>query len=80
MGWVPMNTIMRAELAGKEATGTVIAVGATVGSVGSIFGPPLFGYLTDSFSSFRPAWLLLACLGVLAFLLTWTVKEARSPD
>jgi len=80
MGWVPMNTIMRAELAGKEATGTVIAVGATVGSFGSIFGPPLFGYLTDSFSSFRPAWLLLACLGVLAFLLTWTVKEARSPD
>ena len=77
MGWVPLEGVLRAEIAGREATGTVMTVGITVMSLGSVFGPPLFGYLADATGSFRLPWTVLGGASCLSLLFMATVREGE---
>jgi len=77
MGWLPLEATLRAEIGGREATGTVMTVGTTVMSLGSVFGPPLFGYIADATGSFRLPWTLLAGASCLSLLFMMAVREGQ---
>jgi len=77
LGWVPLEAVLRAEIAGREATGTVMTVGTTVMSLGSVFGPPLFGYLADATGAFKLSWVALAGASCLSLLFMATVREGE---
>jgi sugar phosphate permease len=77
LGWVPLEAVLRAEIAGREATGTVMTVGTTVMSLGSAFGPPLFGLLADATGGFKLSWVALAGASCLSLLFMTTVREGE---
>jgi ACS family hexuronate transporter-like MFS transporter len=66
------------EIAGAESTGFVSGfVGMTI-ALGSLSGPPVFGYIVDKTGSFQFAWLALAVCGLLSAILILFVREKKS--
>jgi MFS transporter, ACS family, aldohexuronate transporter len=66
--WTGMYGTLAIELAGSASAASAVAWVHMLGGVGSLGGPPLFGYLVDHTGSYRIAWLAaaLAVLGGLA--------------
>ena len=65
---------MLSEIGGASGAGTASAFGSTVSMVGSIVGPPAFGYIVD-ISSYQRAWMSLAIIGAIAVLLLFLSRE-----
>lgn len=77
LAWQGVYLTFCGELAGKEQAGTAIGMAATMGYVGIIVGPPLFGLVVDVSGTYTLAWLMLSLSAIVAFLLLLPVKETR---
>jgi MFS family permease len=62
-GPVPMTSAVLREHFGRARLGTVLGLTMGVMMVGSMIGPPLAGWVFDSFGSYQGMWF--ACIGVL---------------
>ncbi|MBI2830887.1 MAG: MFS transporter [Chloroflexi bacterium] len=65
------------EISGQETAATGLGWVVTVHAVGVLFGPPLFGYIVDSTSSYNPAWLVFGILTVVASLSLMFIREHK---
>ncbi|MCC7104255.1 MAG: MFS transporter [Chloroflexi bacterium] len=68
-GWTGVLGTLVIETAGRGPAATAVALVSTLGSPGSVLGPPIFGFIVDQTGSYRAAWLSAAgvvCLGLLA--------------
>jgi predicted MFS family arabinose efflux permease len=75
--WTGMYGTLAVELAGSASAASAVAWVHLLGAVGSLGGPPLFGFIVDHTGSYRVAWLA-AALAVLAGLLaTLALREGR---
>ena len=80
IGWNAIYLTMVGEAVGKESTGLATGVGYSIGFLGSLVCPPLFGLLVDQTDVYGYAWLLLtACAGAILLLLT-LYKEKEKPN
>jgi MFS family permease len=64
IGWNAIWLTMVGEAGEKSSSGLATAAGFFIGNLGSLLGPPLFGYivgLTDSFSMAWQFWLPVPC-------------------
>ncbi len=79
IGWNAIYLTMVGEAVGKESTGLATGVGYSIGFLGSLTCPPLFGFLVDRTDVYGYAWLLMtACAGAILLLLT-LYKEKERP-
>jgi ACS family hexuronate transporter-like MFS transporter len=56
MGWIAIFTVVVAEVAGAEHSGTALGTVNTVLRIGMVSSPPLFGLLVDMSGSYTLAW------------------------
>ena len=56
MGWISLFTVVVAEVAGAERSGTALGTVNTVLRIGMVSSPPLFGLLVDISGSYTVAW------------------------
>lgn len=77
LGWHAVHTIFMPELAGKELAGSAVGLGFTIMQVGSVVGPPVFGYIVDVTGDYRWGWRALGLIVALGTVLLLPVKEAR---
>ncbi|MDN5347560.1 MAG: transporter, family, hexuronate transporter [Clostridia bacterium] len=59
VGWNGLQMTLVSEAAGRQKTGFATGFTLAIGYLGSIFGPPLFGYLVDLTGQYRISWLML---------------------
>jgi MFS transporter, ACS family, hexuronate transporter len=69
-------TAMAGELIPRYQAGSAIGLCTAVAALGTLIGPPLFGLIVDSTSSFQLAWLTLAACGLISVILVSLVKES----
>ncbi len=77
LGWNAVYTIFMPELAGKELAGSAVGLGFTIVQIGSVLGPPLFGYIVDVTGDYRWGWRALALGVAVGTGLLPLVKESR---
>lgn len=80
-GWQGLRHALVAELSPRGATGTALGISQTLGKVGPICGPPLFGTLADR-AGYHAAWLVAAALAAaVSVLIVGLLRErpATSP-
>ncbi len=77
MGWFGVQLTLASELAasGLAATGTALVM--TITSVGSLLGPPIFGYLVDLNQSYTLPLRLLGSVVIVAALMLLLVRERK---
>lgn len=70
MGWFGIWLALVGELSRGKSTGLGLGLSLFFANLGLLFGPPLFGILTDISGSFSIAWFFLAlCMGLSCFLM-----------
>ncbi|MHB8909963.1 MAG: MFS transporter [Syntrophales bacterium] len=80
IGWNAIYLTMVGEAVEKESTGLATGAGYSIGFLGSLIGPPLFGLLVDETGGYGYAWLLsAACAGIILLLLTLYKEEGTPP-
>ncbi len=52
------------ETAGSRYAGSAVGVSMTLTQVGTVGGPPLFGFIVDQAGSYQPGWLFLAAISI----------------
>ena len=79
--WTGLYGTLAIELAGSASAASAVAWVHVLGAVGSLGGPPLFGFLVDHTGSYRIAWLAAALAVLIGLLATLALREdqARSP-
>ncbi len=77
IGWQGLYITAVSEQAGQAAAGTALGLSLTLGQVGNLTIPPLFGLLADATGSYQPAWLALGVFILLATLPIYGVKGSR---
>jgi MFS-type transporter involved in bile tolerance (Atg22 family) len=77
ISWGGIHHTLVGEIAGKERAGEVTGASAVFLLAGSIFGPPLFGYIFDATGSYRMAWQFMAIMAIAAVILLLFVREER---
>ena len=77
IGWGGLSATMAGELGGKEAAG--VTAGATSGIliIGTITGPPLFGYIVDRTGSFEMAWFAMALCALISIIFISLIREHK---
>jgi MFS family permease len=59
-GPVPMTAALIREYFGRARLGTILGLSTGVLYVGSLIGPPLTGWIYDTYGSYQGAWLIMA--------------------
>jgi MFS family permease len=59
-GPVPMSAALIREYFGRASLGTVLGLAMGVAYVGSLIGPPLTGWIYDTYGSYQSAWFVMA--------------------
>lgn len=77
IGWGGLYLTLVGEFAGKELAGTVTGMSSVFMMVGSIAGPPIFGYIVDTTGSYQIAWQFLVVMAILAAVLLFFVREEK---
>jgi len=77
IGWAGVHLTMVGEIAGKELAGEAVGTSTVFLMVGSIVGPPVFGYIIDTTGSYAMAWQFLAVLGIISVVFLFFVREKR---
>jgi MFS family permease len=77
-GPVTMLPALVREYFGRIKLGTIIGLVLGVGTIGSLAGPPLAGWIFDSLNSYRPAWFILAGVSVAGILVIATVPSVST--
>ena len=73
--WTGMYGTLTIELAGSASAASAVAWVHLLGGVGSLGGPPLFGYLVDHTGSYRIAWLAAALAVLVGLMATLALRE-----
>jgi MFS family permease len=73
--WTGIWVAMTVELSGAASAASAVAWVQFLGGVGSLAGPPIFGYLVDSTGSYRIAWLATALPVVLGLVAILRLRE-----
>lgn len=77
VGWNGLFVTLVAELADRKHAATAVGFAYTLCEVGSVGGPPLFGFVVDVTGSYRAGWLLLAFFGVAGTLVALLVARGE---
>ena len=75
--WTGIYGTLAIELAGSASAASAVAWVHLLGGVGSLGGPPLFGFLVDHTGSYRIAWLAAALAVLTGLLATLALREGR---
>lgn len=79
IGWNAIYLTIMGETAERETIGMATAVGFSMGFLGSLISPPLFGYLVDKTGLYGTSWLMLAfCAAVILILLSRIQEKAMA--
>ena len=74
-GPVTMLPVLSREYFGRIKLGTIIGLVLGVGTLGSLAGPPLAGWIFDSLGSYRPAWFIMAGISIAGILVIATAPS-----
>ena len=77
IGWGGLFLALIGEFAGPEQTGTATGFVTCIILIGSITGPPLFGFIVDATGSYKLAWLFLSICVLISTILLFSVREER---
>jgi sugar phosphate permease len=77
ISWAGIHHTLIGEIAGKELAGAVTGASTVFLLIGSIFGPPIFGYIFDLSGSYQMAWQFLAIVAVVAVVFLLFVREEK---
>jgi sugar phosphate permease len=77
VGFGGIALTLLSELGGRGGAAKAAALGNSIGMGGSILGPPLFGYIVDTTSSYPMAWLSLAIVGAICVFILFSIKESE---
>jgi MFS transporter, ACS family, hexuronate transporter len=70
LGWNGVWITLAGEVSTRSTRGFSIGFSFFFANLGLLFGPPLFGFLTDLFGSFFFPWIFLAlCMGMVSMVL-----------
>jgi len=76
------TNVLRASLSreyfGRTNFGTIFGLITGISMLGSIIGPPLAGWVYDSYGSYQGIWFVFAGLAVAALIALLTIRPARS--
>ncbi|HEY77868.1 MAG TPA: MFS transporter [Dehalococcoidia bacterium] len=78
-GPVPMSAALIREYFGRVSLGTVLGLATGVAYVGSLIGPPLTGWIYDTYGSYQVAWFIMAGLafaGMVGFITVPPASQA----
>jgi sugar phosphate permease len=75
IGWAGLNLLLVSEFASKDVTGFAVGFSVTIGLLGNIAGPPIFGFIADLTGSYSYAWLFLTGSSLASLLILLGVKE-----
>lgn len=81
VGWNGVYNAMITEAVGRKYAATGVGLSMTLTEVGTIAGPPLFGYVVDVTHSYQSAWFSLGCVlvvGTLAAILA--ARQEKPPE
>ena len=75
------NGLMQLVLAdsGGSAPASSTGLGMSIGFSGTVFGPPIFGFLADRWT-YRPSWAALAVVALGAGVITWRAVRTSLPS
>jgi MFS family permease len=80
-GWMGIWMTLVGELSRGKSTGLGMGLSFFFANLGLLFGPPLFGFLTDFYHSFFLPWIFLAfCMAMVAFLMLVNAGAAVRTD
>ena len=65
LGRSPVQVVLQSELVGPALTGTAMGFNTTLGRIGTLGFPPLFGLLVDHTGSYHLSWGMMAGLSAL---------------
>ncbi|MFC1951502.1 MFS transporter, partial [Chloroflexota bacterium] len=72
-----VHLTMVGEIASKELAGTVTGISTAILQIGTVVGPPSFGYIVDTTDSYQVGWQLLAVSAAVAAILLLFVREEK---
>jgi MFS family permease len=81
LGWGSLGTIRVALLLqyfGRGSFGTIVGFSAGLTALGVVIGPPIAGWIFDTFGSYQPAWLLFTFLIVTAVITMASIPRKTS--
>lgn len=76
-GWNGLVHTLGAELAGARVAGVAVGMTNSIGFLGVMLLPPVFGAIVDWTDSYRPAWLMVVGLLAVALGMLVYVKETK---
>ncbi|MBI1893087.1 MAG: MFS transporter [Candidatus Rokubacteria bacterium] len=79
-GWNGLTLTLASELVGVQVAGLAVGLTNTVGYVGIIALPPVFGFLVDQTNSYRLAWMVLAGMIMIALVPLRWAKEGKGEN
>lgn len=62
VGWNGLYHVAMAETAGQKYAGTGVGLSMTLNQIGTLGGPPLFGFVVDTTGSYQVAWQFMAAI------------------
>ena len=75
LGWNGLYLAFVSELAGSRVAGMAIGLSNTGAFLGIVTLPPIFGFIVDHSNSYRPAWIGLAGMILVALSVLRCVRE-----
>ncbi|MFC1937359.1 MFS transporter [Chloroflexota bacterium] len=80
IGWAGLHLTIAAEISGARLAGTVTGMVSVIAMIGTVTGPPVFGYIIDATGSYHRAWQLLALVALIAAILLFFAREKKREE
>lgn len=80
IGWNAIYLTILGEVLGHERAGLATGVGYFFAFAGSLFSPPLFGYLVDATGSYGFAWLFLTICAAANLVMLHQFQEGKARE
>jgi MFS transporter, ACS family, hexuronate transporter len=82
VGWNGLYHALVVETAGRDQAAMAVGFCMTLSQIGTVAGPPLFGFIVDMTGSYQPAWLCLSVLSLGGALVAglYARAEGLTPD
>jgi len=77
-GWNGVFMAFATEISSRDMTAAGLGWAMSLGMIGAIAGPPLFGYIVDRTTSYNPAWLIFGIVVLVAALSLILIKEHKT--
>ena len=68
---------LMSEFGGRRGAGKAVGLGGILTLAGVTLGPTFFGYIVDTFNSYRLAWVSLGFIAMICVLLLFPVREGK---